>query len=197
MPGIEEQLRRDLLELFALLHERKVSYLLVGGIAMLTYVEGRNTQDVDLVLSVASLEGMPEIKMLDRSRDFARGIFGKLRVDVLLTTNPVFKLVQEQHAATHVFLETSVRCATVDGLLILKLYPLPSLYRQGDGPRIGLYENDIFMLCDRYRPDMEPLFGAIGPYVEADAMRELRNIAADIEARVERVDRLRQPPGSP
>lgn len=197
MPAIEEQLRRDLIELFALLHQRQVPYLLVGGIAMLTYVEGRNTQDVDLVLSVNSLDGFPEIKVADRNRDFARGLFGKLRVGVLLTSNPVFKLVQEQHAAMHTFLETNVRCATVNGLLILKLYALPSLYRQGDGPRIGLYENDIFMLCERYRPKMEPLFGVIEPYVEADAMGELRNIVADIQARVERVDRLRKPPLSP
>ena len=34
---------RDVVELFTLLGERHIPYLLVGGIAMLRYIEGRNT----------------------------------------------------------------------------------------------------------------------------------------------------------
>jgi hypothetical protein len=197
MPDIEEQLRRNLLDLFALLNQRQIPYLLVGGIAMLTYVDGRNTKDVDLVLSVKSLERVPEIAVLERDRDFARCAFAGLRVDVLFTTNPLFELVQQKHATIHPFLETNVRCATVEGLVILKLYALPSLYRQGDGQRIGLYENDIFMLSERYRPRMEPIFAAIRPHVDDAQMGELRSIVADIEARIRRVDRLKRPPASP
>ena len=37
--------------LFDLLEKRGVDYVLVGGIAMLVYVAGRNTQDVDLIVS--------------------------------------------------------------------------------------------------------------------------------------------------
>jgi hypothetical protein len=33
---------------FALLCERRIEYVLVGGIATLQYVEGRNTEDIDL-----------------------------------------------------------------------------------------------------------------------------------------------------
>jgi hypothetical protein len=36
-------------QLFDLLDQRKTDYVLVGGIALLTYVEGRNTQDIDLL----------------------------------------------------------------------------------------------------------------------------------------------------
>jgi hypothetical protein len=50
--NIEGALRDDLLDLFGLLQSRGIAYLLVGGVAMLTYVDGRNTKDVDLVLSV-------------------------------------------------------------------------------------------------------------------------------------------------
>ena len=50
---------QDAIELFRLLHERRINYLLVGGMAMLTYVQGRNTKDVDLLMSVAALEKMP------------------------------------------------------------------------------------------------------------------------------------------
>jgi hypothetical protein len=44
---------------------------------------------------------------------------------------------------------------------------------------------------------MEPLFAVIQPYVDGDQMRELRHIVADIEARIQRVDRLKQPPTTP
>jgi len=48
------------MELFRVLHEVCVPYLLVGGVAMLTYVEGRNTKDVDLLMSVTAMEQIPE-----------------------------------------------------------------------------------------------------------------------------------------
>ena len=34
---------------FTLLREHQVEYALVGGIALLQYVEGRNTEDIDLI----------------------------------------------------------------------------------------------------------------------------------------------------
>ena len=34
---------------FSLLSERQIDYVLVGGIALLQYVEGRNTEDIDLI----------------------------------------------------------------------------------------------------------------------------------------------------
>lgn len=37
--------------LFALLQQRDIDYLLVGDLALLSYVDGRNTQDIDLILS--------------------------------------------------------------------------------------------------------------------------------------------------
>ncbi len=190
--NIEEKLRADLMRLFGMLQGRNVLYVLVGGVAMLTYVDGRNTKYVDLVLSVSSLERLPEITIVDRKDDFARGVFGNLRVDVLFTTNPLFKLVQESYVSVHRFLETDVRTASVEGLILLKLYALPALYRQGDGQRIGLYENDVFMLCEQHRPDMNQLFEVLQAHVDEDAMRELRGIAAEIQQRVERVDRARR-----
>lgn len=58
--------------LFALLDERRIDYLLVGGVALLQYVEGRNTQDVDLIVAVADLGRLPEIEVSSRDADFAR-----------------------------------------------------------------------------------------------------------------------------
>ena len=48
--------------LFDLLEQRKVDYLLVGGIALLQYVDGRNTEDIDLIVAVSALERLPEVQ---------------------------------------------------------------------------------------------------------------------------------------
>lgn len=187
----EGSLKADLLSLFSILHSRNVNYVLVGGVAMLAYVDGRNSKNVDLILSVESLDRIPEIVISDRNAGFARGMFGSLRVDVLLSDNQVFRLVQEKYFTQQRFLETDIRCATVEGIILLKLYALPSLYRQGDGQRIGLYENDIFMLVERYRRDIEPLFDILSKHLMDEQVLELRNIIADIQRRIDRVDRAR------
>src|SRR6266545_7531030 len=55
---------------FALLRERQIECVLVGGIALLQYVEGRNTEDIDLIMSLASLEQLPELRLETRDKDF-------------------------------------------------------------------------------------------------------------------------------
>jgi hypothetical protein len=190
--GIEDKLKSQLIDLFRILHERNVPYVLVGGIAMLTYVQGRNTKDVDLILAVESMADLPEIKIHEQNRDFARGKFGDTLVDLLFTANPLFKLVEDQYTTTHRFLEADVRAATLEGMLLLKLFALPSLYRQGAGERIGLYENDIYALRLRGRPPMEPIFQVLAKHVEPGALQELRNIVAEIDRRIERVERAQR-----
>jgi hypothetical protein len=195
--NVEDGLKSQLIGLFSLLHERKVSYVLVGGIAMLTYIEDRNTKDVDLVLSVNSLASIPEVVIQDRNRDFARAKFGDLLVDFLFTNNPLFKSVDERYATTHRFLEMDIRCATVEGLIVLKLFALPSLYRQGRWDKIVRYEADVAILYNRYRPAVEPLFKELLPHVDAGQMEELRKIVAGIQEKIERVERNTEPNAEP
>lgn len=185
----ESNLSQDVLDLFSLMSQREVSYLLVGGVALLKYIEGRNTQDIDFIVSAESLGNLPEVVVTEREHEVVRAQFRGLRVDFLLTTDPIFKLVHDQYATTHRFQELSVRCATVDGLLLLKLYALPSLYRQGNTQRIALYETDILMLVDRHRPSLEVLLETLAPFLEAGAMEGLRSIATDIEQRIVRMRR--------
>ena len=65
---------QDAMDLFRLLAERRVDYLLVGGMAMLTYVKGRNTKDVDLLMSVADAgHQIPGIEDSQTGRIFLRG----------------------------------------------------------------------------------------------------------------------------
>ncbi|MEX2214037.1 MAG: hypothetical protein WD768_07915 [Phycisphaeraceae bacterium] len=182
-----DDLSSDLFRLFTLLRERRVSYLLVGGIALLRYVEGRNTEDIDLVLSVASLEAIPEIEVSERNADFAQGRFGSLRVDVLLASNPVFDRALKHHATTHRFHTFEVPCATVEGLIILKLYALPDLYAQGKLQRAMLYETDIAMLCQRYHPDLRALLESLRSHVAEGPYEELQRIVTEIEAKLRRI----------
>ena len=119
---------QDALDLFRLLAERRVEYLLVGGLAMLTYIKGRNTKDVDLLMSVGALEKLPELAVEDRNDFFARGKFKSVQVDLLLTINPLFKIVAERFATKHSFEELTVPTATVEGMILLKLFALPSLF---------------------------------------------------------------------
>jgi hypothetical protein len=184
MSSQPSNLTEDLIALFTLLNDRQVSYLLVGGIALLRYVDGRNTEDVDLVLSTESLKALPEIAVSHQTRE---GVFRSLRVDVLLTENPLFEQVISKHATTHAFHEVQVRWATVEGLILLKLFALPSLYRQGNVQRVALYEADVTMLIDRHRPDLQSILEVLQSHLDAGAMKELRMIVSDIEKRIGRV----------
>lgn len=175
--------------LFQLLEERRIDFLLVGGIAILQYVEGRNTEDVDLILEAASLELLPEISITSRDGDFRRGTFHGLQVDLLLTSNPLFDKVRRERATLRPFGDRQIPCATVEGLLLLKLYALPSLYRQGNYARVGLYENDVATLLQQFKPDLDSLFAELEPHLLTTDLKTLRQIVAEIRGRIERFER--------
>lgn len=172
--------------LFDLLDSRKVDYVLVGGIAVLTYVEGRNTQDIDLIMAMPSLAKLPEIKIESQELYFARGKFGDLQIDILLTKNPLFAKVEKNHAIAKKFMNRKIRCATVEGLILLKLFALPSLYRQGSFERVGIYENDVATLMNAFNPKMEPLLKELGKHLNETDLNSARSIVAEIESRIQR-----------
>ena len=173
-------------QLFTLLDTRKIDYVLVGGIALLTYVEGRNTQDIDLIMALPSLEKLPEIKVENQDMYFVRGKFGELQIDILLTKNPLFAKIEKKYVTDKQFLERTIRCATVEGLLLLKLYALPSLYRQGGFERVGIYENDVATLIHAYQPDMDALFSELKKHLNDTDLCETQEIVADIQKRIKR-----------
>src|SRR5258706_2231311 len=178
-------------QLFNLLDSRKVDYVLVGGIAQLTYVEGRNTQDIDLIMALPSLAKLPEIKIESQDMYFARGKFSELQIDMLLTNNPLFAKVEKSYTTTKQFMDRKIRCATIEGLILLKLFALPSLYRQGSFERVGIYENDIATLMYTFKPKMEPLFAELGRHLNEDDLAEARKIIADAEIRIQRFRKAR------
>lgn len=171
---------------FTLLSERQIDYVLVGGIALLQYVEGRNTEDIELIMAVSALERLPELNVESRDVDFARGKFGELRVDLLLTSNPLFEEVQKRFTTLKPFLEYPISCATVEGLVLLKLYALPSLYRQGNFTRVGLTENDIATLMHIHKPPLQPLLDVLENYLSTSDMAQVRQIVSEIQQRLVR-----------
>ncbi len=185
----KDDLLQAVTELFALLRQREVSYVLVGGIALLHYVEGRNTQDLDLLLAVNDLKRVPEIALTYQDVYFGRGMYRGVQVDLLFTTNPLFQRVKEEHVSLEKFLGVEVPIATVEGLLLLKMYALPSLYRQGDFGRVSLYENDIAMLLYAYKPDVARLLEEISGYLGEGEQAALKDIIREIQSRVERFRR--------
>jgi len=184
-----DTLLQTVARLFAVLHERQIDYLLVGGVALLQYVEGRNTEDIDLIMALPSLKKLPEIQIASQDVNFARGKFDELQIDILLTRNPLFEKVQRKYATTQRFVERDIPCATVEGLLLLKLYALPSQYRQGDFARVGIYENDIATLIHDYRPQLEPLFAELARHLSDSDLAAVRDVVAEIQQRIERFDK--------
>lgn len=173
--------------LFTLLEERRTDYLLVGGIALLQYVEGRNTEDIDLIMALSALDELPEIRKTGQDGgDFARGLFDGLKIDLFLTSSPLFDKVRRRYATRQRFVEREIPCATPEGLVLLKLYALPSLYRQGNFARVALYETDILTLMQQYGIDPEPLFAELKDHLSPTDLEALRKITDEIRRRIAR-----------
>jgi hypothetical protein len=132
------------------------------------------------------LEKLPELKIVSKDMYFVRAEYNGLQIDVLLTQNPLFKRVQSNYSETQHFLDRDISIATVEGLLLLKLYALPSLYRQGNFARVGIYENDIATLFHYYQPDVSMLLAEIAKYVNESDLSEIKSVVADIQNRIKR-----------
>jgi hypothetical protein len=181
-----DSLIQSVQDFFHVLEERQIDYVLVGGIAILYYVEGRNTQDLDLLMAVSSLEKLPELNIVAQDKDFVRANYNELQIDILLTKNPLFKKVHQEYSKVERFLDRSIPLATVEGLLLLKLYALPSLYRQGNFARVGIYENDIATLMHYHQPDMPRLLDKLSDYVSKTDLGEIQGVLADLQTRIRR-----------
>lgn len=181
-----ESLPQMVVRLFNLLCERHVDYTLAGDIVLLRYIEARNTEDIDLIMAVSSLKKLPEIQIVSQDVNFARGKFDELQIDILLTRNPLFEQVQKNYTTIQHFIEQDIPCATVEGLLLLKLYALPSLYREGNFARVGIYENDIATLLHEYHPALEPLLKELSRYLNETDVAAVREVVAEIQQRLDR-----------
>jgi hypothetical protein len=188
----EESFFTTIKTLFSLLEQRAINYVLVGGVALLSYVEGRNTQDIDLILSWADLQKLPEIQIHEESKNFVRGTMNAVQIDILLTRNNLFSTVLEGYVAKRQFGDHFIRCVTVEGLVALKCYALPSLYRQGQFSRASIYENDILLLLLNYLVNVEVILAVLSQYLLPSDLQEVHAILGEIQARIQRFSVQRQ-----
>ena len=188
--GVAEDVTPVVELLFDLLEERHIDYALVGGLAVLHYLPGRNTKDIDLIMAPSGLDALPEVTVKSRYETFANARFAGVRLDLLLTNNPLFAKVLRAYTAVEQVDDRPIPCATVEGLVLLKLYALPSLNRRDDYVRIGLYENDIATLLHAYRPALEPLLAELGRHLGASDLAAVKKIVPELKRRFSRL-----PPG--
>jgi len=185
-----EEIIEKVQHLFALLKDRKIHYVLVGGIALLQYIQGRNTEDIDIIVNLAALKKLPEITITIQDIYFARGNYQGLQIDFLLTKNPLFTHVRKNHVIQQPFFEQNIQSATIRGLVLLKLYALPSLYRQGNFARIGLYENDVATLMFYHTPNMQEILEELSPFISAQDRTAIEAIVSDLAQRIARLKNL-------
>ena len=179
---MNDDIKPAIVSLFDELEKNGVDYLLVGGVALLSYVDGRNTQDIDLIVSRADIDKMSWQATL-QDNDFGRATYHGVRVDLLLRSNALFDEVARREKTTVAFGNLQVSAATRRGLLLLKLYALPSLYRRQSFARAALYETDILMLHQGVTIDDEQLLVELTPHLPPHDITELRNILAEQAAR--------------
>ena len=109
-----------------------------------------------------------------------------LRVDLLFTVNPLFASVAAQHVEARTFRGHTLSVATAEGLLLLKLYALPSLYRQGQIARAALYESDLALLLLAHPVEDETLLTALQPHMTDGDIHALAEVLRDVRARMRR-----------
>lgn len=172
--------------LFNTLADRNINYLLGGGVALLSYVEGRNTQNIDLILARSDLDALPQVIINDENKDFIHGLFDPLQIDIFLTQNELFKEVLEQFSVDRQFGSRIIRCATVEGLVLLKCYALPSLYRQGQFSRASIYENDILVLLLNYSVAVKNLLKILSAHLLPSDLKAVEEILDEIQGRIRR-----------
>jgi hypothetical protein len=174
---------------FEILEERNIDYALTGEMATLHYVEGRNSPKFELLMAVSSLEQLPELDIIEQDMYFVRAKYNELQIDILLTKNPLFKKVHGDYSKVEKFLDRNIPLATVEGLLLLKLYALPSLYQQGNFARVGIYENDIATLIHYYKPNVDALLSELSKHVDEKDLAEIKSVLSDIQNRIKRFKR--------
>jgi hypothetical protein len=174
-------------EFLSLLTSRRIPFVVVGGIALLQHVSGRNTEDIDLIISAPRLAELPELEIRERTDMFAYGHFQDLRVDVLFAEHPVFAQVSTRFSSLLDYQVGKLPTATVDGLILLKLFALPSLYRHFDFDRIAIYEADITQLLSRSAQEDAFFLDLLTPYILASDRQELSSVLSDIRSRLRRM----------
>lgn len=176
------------------LDARGIDYTLVGGLALLSYVDGRNTQDIDLIATVSELQTVDGFEVRETNEWFAQGDYRGLRVDILRQERPLFRLVARDWSVVRPFGARPVKMASAEGLTLLKLFALPSLYRQFQMGKALIYETDIALLMDSQKPDTAKLLDLLSHHVSEGDIAELRKTILELHEKLGRAGKYGAPP---
>ena len=186
----EELLIKETRQLIVALEKEKIPHVLVGGLAVLQFVEGRNTRDIALIIAVEDYPRLPGFVLREKNDWFGTGDCGPVRVDLLFTANPLFEEVARLHSQPRQFLDTTLNCATPRGIILLKLFALPSLYRQGLMERADLYETDILQLLRLDPATDEELLGRLRAHLIESDITALREVLHELRTRLGKANRF-------
>ncbi len=168
-----------------LLSQNKIDIVIVGGIALLSYMQDRNTQDLDLIVSKADFYKISaSLKVVESDENFANcETFDGLKVDFLFTDNAIFNYVKKAFCQKRDYQEGSFYIATVEGLVLMKLYAWADLYFNGKlfNDKYLLtkslrYKNDIEVLLLNYEIDLTPLKRILKKNLEASKFGLVENL---------------------
>ena len=171
-------------EFLTALASKGIPHLLVGAMAMLQHIDGRPTRDIDLIIALEDLARIPGFQLEEHNEGFATGSVRQVRVYLLFTANPFFAEVLSDHAEIRTLLGTPIQCATPQGIILLKLFAIPSLYRQGNIHRAAIYETDVLQLLLLQPIETESLLSQLQPHMPASDIYALRQILREIQQRI-------------
>ena len=170
--------------LFDRIGEQHLRATLVRGVALLNYIAGRNTQDVDLIMALEDATRVDGLMVREHAGYFVWAEFEGLRVDLLLPDCAIHRVVQDRFTHSLRYGERSIPTATVEGMILLKLFALPSLYRQFQVSKAAIYEADLTALIADHHPEIPPLLDILTPHLLPSDIEELRKIVAEIHAKL-------------
>ena len=168
-----------------LLAQNGIDIVIVGGIALLAYMQDRNTQDLDLIVSKDDFNKIsPSLKTVEADENFANcETYDGLNVDFLFAENAIFKYVKKVFCQKRNFQEGVFYIATVEGLVLMKLYAWADLYLNGNlfNDKFLLtkslrYKNDIEVLLLNYEINLLPLKRILEKNLDASKFALIENL---------------------
>ncbi len=118
---------------------------------------------------------------------FAFGRFQELRIDCLSIENPFFGRIFKEFSTSLDYAFGKMPTATIEGLVLLKLFALPELYRQFDLDRVAIYEADLTQLMARSEQPDSFFLNVLSQYTSDSDLNSLRELLTEIRRQLTRL----------
>lgn len=172
--------------LFSLLEQRHIEYSLSGGMALHSYIQTPGSSDLVLLMDLSALENLPELSVSGQEGFSVHTEFEGEPVEIWHTQNPLYYKVCSKFSESRRFLDHDVPMVTVEGLLLLKMFALPSVYRQGSFAEASIQEAEIATLLHDYEPNISHLLDEVAVYLNDEDVTEVISIILDVQKRINR-----------